>query len=391
MATGESDMDGCSYPGTGEDRAVRRIALVLWKGDIGGAEVVSVGLARALRSLGTVATVVFIEGPEPLAGRLRQLDLPYRTVGLGRGRSVLHQPRRYARAVAAAGPDGALLVTCGYMGAALRLGGYRAPIVGVEHGDILYEERPPAVRWANRFSGALADDIEVGVSDFIHDRLVSGPHARDVRRIYNGIEVGEDDGGAVPARADGGPCALAFAGRLIDGKGLDHLLRALVAAGPGRFRLRVAGEGPARAGLEEQARRLGVDGEVEFTGLDHRMRDFWRACDVAVVPSAEFVEACPMTPLEAMAAGRPVVATINGGLPELVRDGVTGALVPPGDPAALAAALERYAADPGLRAAHGEAGRARVEERFSIARCARAYLDLFEALGERRARRPRVG
>lgn len=96
-----------------------------------------------------------------------------------------------------------------------------------------------------------------------------------------------------------------------------------------------------------------------------------------------------MTPLEAMASGKPIVATENGGLTEVVVDGVTGTLVPPGDPPALAGALERYAADASLWSRHGEGGRARVQEHFRIDRCAREYLDLFDELSDRRLSRTR--
>jgi glycosyltransferase involved in cell wall biosynthesis len=358
-----------------------RLALVLWKGDIGGAEVLSVTLAEQLRRRGVEATVVFIEGSEPLGSRLDELGLPHRTVGLRRGRHILRHPVRYAREVAQAGPDGALLVTCGYMGGALRLGGYRAPIVAVEHGDVLYEKRRRPLRWCARRAGAWADDVEVGVSEFIVGWLTAEPHAKEVRCIYNGIDL-EVPGtpAAQPGESGGRPdrCALAFAGRLVFGKGADYLLQALAAtATSAQTPLTIAGEGPERARLESLARELGLANSVTFAGLAHEMPRFWRQCDVAVVPSAEFVEACPMVPLEAMAAGKPVVATENGGLPELVVDGETGTLVPPEDPAALARAIDRYATDGELRRRHGDSGRRRALEMFGIGRCADEYLELF--------------
>lgn len=372
-----------------------RLALVLWKGDIGGAEVLSVTLAEQMRRLGVEATVVFIEGSQPLGGRLDELGLPYCSIGLRRGREILRHPIRYASKVAQVGPDGALLVTCGYMGAALRLGGYKGPIVAVEHGDVLYEERQRPLRWCARRAGALADDVEVGVSDFIVGCLTAEPHAKKVRRIYNGIDPSVhlrslDDPDA--SRHVEGLCAIAFAGRLVFGKGTDYLLEALARTGnPARFPLTIAGDGPERPRLESLARRLGLSDSVIFAGLSHQMEKFWRECDLAVVPSAEFIEACPMTPLEAMAAGKPVVATENGGLPELVVNGETGTLVPPGDVAALAEALERYAADDELRTAHGVAGRARVLEMFEIERCAQEYLKLFQGLAKHRRSRGRLG
>lgn len=364
-----------------------RLALVLWKGDIGGAEVLSVSLAEQFRRRGVEATVVFIEGPEPLGGRLDELGLPYRSIGLQRGRHVLRHPYRYAREVAEAGPDGALLVTCGYMGAALRAGGYKAPIVAVEHGDVLYEKRRRPLRWCARRAGAWADDVEVGVSEFIVGWLTADPHADDVRCIYNGIDLSlpapQPPSGRSAQASD--RCALAFAGRLVFGKGADYLLRAVAECRTSApMHLTLAGEGPEGPRLESLALELGLSDAVTFAGLAHEMPKFWQACDVAVVPSAEFVEACPMVPLEAMAAGKPVVATENGGLPELVVDGVTGTVVPPEDPSALARAIGRYASDRDLRQRHGSAGRARVMEKFSIERCAGEYLEIFRNLASRR-------
>jgi glycosyltransferase involved in cell wall biosynthesis len=349
--------------------------------------VLSASLAEQFRRQGVEATVVFIEGPTPLGNRLDELGLSHRSIGLQRGRHVLRHPSRYARAVAQAGPDGALLVTCGYMGAALRIGGYKAPIVAVEHGDVLYEKRRRPLRWCARRAGAWADDVEVGVSEFIVGWLNADPHAEDVRCIYNGIDlnvpVPHAQAGRSAQISDG--CALAFAGRLVFGKGADYLLQALAdCRASAQVDLTIAGDGPEGPRLEALARELGLSDAVTFAGLAHEMARFWQACDVAVVPSAEFIEACPMVPLEAMAAGKPVVATDNGGLPELVVDGVTGTVVPPGDPSALARAIERYAGDRELRQRHGAAGRARVAERFSIERCAGEYLEIFRDLSSSR-------
>jgi glycosyltransferase involved in cell wall biosynthesis len=210
------------------------------------------------------------------------------------------------------------------------------------------------------------------------------PHAEALRQIYNGIdpdrftprdELSADD----PERED---CVVAFAARLIPGKGADHLIEAFArVTSTGRARLVIAGDGPERTRLEALARTVGGERSVEFAGLVHDMPGFWCAADVVVIPSAEFIEACGMTTLEAMAAGKPVVATRNGGLPELVVDGETGKLVAPADIDMLAAALDSYIDDRALRLAHGASGRVRVCERFHIATCAEAYLELFAEAG----------
>ena len=100
-----------------------------------------------------------------------------------------------------------------------------------------------------------------------------------------------------------------------------------------------------------------------------------------VLPS--IAEGMSNTLLEAMAAGRPVVATSVGGNPELVEDGVTGTLVPARHPAALTKAIDGYLGDAGLRTAHGEAARARAVMEFGLASMASRYRNLYRALAAR--------
>lgn len=140
---------------------------------------------------------------------------------------------------------------------------------------------------------------------------------------------------------------LAFAGRLGPQKALGVALEA-VAAVPG-VTLAVAGDGPERARLEARARELGLEDRVRFLGgvpRDAVLRLFG-AADASVLSSAW--ENFPHTVVEALAVGCPVIATAVGGVPEVVRDGVNGLLVPPGDPVALAAAISRLLSDPELR------------------------------------------
>jgi glycosyltransferase involved in cell wall biosynthesis len=371
-----------------ENAGTRRLALVLWNGDVGGAEVVSLSLAGHMRRLGVEVTLVFIEQPMPLAARLGEAGVPYVSLGFARGREVLRHPRRYAAEIARVGPDGALLIECGFMGSALRAGGYGAPIAAVEHGSILEASnyrRLAGLPWhLARMSGAWADDVEIAVSDFVMSRMLAHPHADSVKRIYNGIEPARFSGVRTPTdQAQNGDCRVAFAGRLIHGKGADYLIEAVARLqATHSVSLSIAGEGPERTRLESLANRSGAGAAVRFLGLTHDMPAFWQAANVAVIPSAEFTEACPMTPLEAMAAGKPVIATRNGGLPEIVLGGETGQLVEPASADALAHALALYADSTELRRSHGAAGQARVSEDFHIAGCAQAYLDLFSALAE---------
>jgi glycosyltransferase involved in cell wall biosynthesis len=146
---------------------------------------------------------------------------------------------------------------------------------------------------------------------------------------------------------------LAFAGRLGIQKSLGVALEAL--ASVPEVTLAVAGDGPERVGLERRAGELGLDGRVRFLGRvsrDEVLRLF-RAADASLLSSSW--ENFPHAVLEALAVGSPVLATAVGGVPEVVRDGVNGLLVPPGDAPALAAAIRRFFADPELRRRLGAA------------------------------------
>ena len=151
----------------------------------------------------------------------------------------------------------------------------------------------------------------------------------------------------LPEWAPGERPTLAFAGRLTAPKDLGVALAA-VAACDG-VTLRLAGEGDERAALEARAAELGLDSRVEFLGALGRdeVLALFRAADAAILSSAW--ENFPHTVVEALAVGTPVIATAVGGVPEVVTDGENGLLVPPGDPAALAAAIRRFFAEPELR------------------------------------------
>ena len=176
-------------------------------------------------------------------------------------------------------------------------------------------------------------------------------------------------------------------GRLQDVKDQASLIEAfalLVASKPeGRARLRLAvvGDGPLRDRLAQKAQALGVADLVWFPGARNDIPELMRSFDLFALSS--IAEGTPVTLLEAMACGLPVVATAVGGIPEVVQDGVNGALVPASDPQALAAALGLYAADPDRVAAHGAAARTNIERHYSVAAMVGAYTALYDRLGKR--------
>lgn len=194
-----------------------------------------------------------------------------------------------------------------------------------------------------------------------------------IRVIPNGIDIP-----AAPADVERAPPVGVMVANLIAYKGHADLLRALGSmADPPRMRL--LGDGPERPALERLTTELDLAGTVVFEGFRLRPEEVVTASQFAVLTSHE--EGFPNAVLEAMAAGLPVVATAVGGVPELV-DRSTGILVPPRSPEALAAAIEKVAADPDLRRTLGAAARTHVEA-FSWPRCVDAHVALYRSAGAR--------
>jgi glycosyltransferase involved in cell wall biosynthesis len=169
-------------------------------------------------------------------------------------------------------------------------------------------------------------------------------------------------------------------GRLVEKKGLDDALAvaALLAQKDVRFRFRVVGEGPLRGALESQARALGLDSRVSFTGALPREAVFreMALCDVFFLPSRVASsgdrEGTPTVLIEAGALGIPCVATRHAGTPEIVLDERTGLLADERDLRGLAERLERLARNAALRRELGEAARRHIEAEFELgSQCAR--------------------
>jgi len=169
------------------------------------------------------------------------------------------------------------------------------------------------------------------------------------------------------------------AGRFSPEKGFGVLVEAAAticadpAAGVVMF-----GEGALRADLEQRIAELGLSGRVVLPGFRTDLDSLIGGADVVVLPS--YTEGLPNVALEASAAGVPVVATAVGGTPEAVADGVSGFLVPPGQPAAIANKVVELLRDPALRARFGAAGRDRMHEQFTFQAQAAAYFKLLNTL-----------
>jgi glycosyltransferase involved in cell wall biosynthesis len=199
------------------------------------------------------------------------------------------------------------------------------------------------------------------------DRFRLGPPGADARSA-----VGLDPGRPV----------IGTVGRLEDRKGHEQLLAALqalhVGANGQRPQALIVGDGPLRDKLAAQARTLGVADDVRFTGTVADVRPLLAAMDVFVLPS--WAEGMSNALMEAMAAARPVVATAVGGNTEVVSDGSTGVLVPPGDPAAIASAVNALLHEPDRASRLAASARTFVSDRFG----ARARVAELERLYEER-------
>jgi rhamnosyl/mannosyltransferase len=193
-----------------------------------------------------------------------------------------------------------------------------------------------------------------------------------------------------PSRtSDGTALRILFVGRLVYYKGLDVLLHAVARVTEEPTLLSIVGAGPLRAELEELASALGVQHRVEFLGAvdDVALRDLYQVHDVFVMPSGSRAETFGIAMCEAMAHGLCAISTSVGTGTDWVNlDGVTGLVVPPADPEALAAALRRLARDTELRARFAHAAQQRVRREFSFERHVDGLVEVYNAVaGSRRA------
>jgi len=140
----------------------------------------------------------------------------------------------------------------------------------------------------------------------------------------------------------------------------------------------MVGDGPERRQVEQRAHDLGIMRDTLFLGYQEDVAQFYAAFDAMILPSGN--EGTPVSAMESLAAGRPVVATRVGGVPDVVRDGEDGFLVELGDVEELADALARLAEDPELRVRMGEAGRARVLPRYAVKRLVEDVDRLYRSL-----------
>jgi glycosyltransferase involved in cell wall biosynthesis len=356
-----------------------RVLVVVTLAETGGAQAYVAALAEALR--GSFEVVVAAHGDGPLrpavqnAGAdfvaVRQLRRPVRP-----GRDLL-AVLELVRLIRRLRPE-VVHANSSKAGVVGRLAAFlaRVPVrVFTVHGWAFSAHSgfaACAYRLAERAMGGLTT-LTICVAE---SERRAGLRARTCRPGRTVVIRNATRGGPRAAPCDGGgPARLIDVGRLKRPKDPLTLVRAVALLEPGSCSALLVGDGPERRRVEAEARRLGVAGAVRLAGERRDVRELLAGADVFVLASQS--EGLPMSILEAMAAGLPVVASSVGGVAELVEHRVSGLLVPPGDPPALARALGELIRDPALRSSYGEAGRRRTEEMFGFEAFRRSHLHAY--------------
>jgi glycosyltransferase involved in cell wall biosynthesis len=329
----------------------------------GGAEIMLLHHAAELQRRGHECVFVGpAEGEGWLRARMRELGLTTEVVGFHRSldplavRDLVRILRRHRIEVVHSHEF--MMAVCGAAATTL----LRVPHVITMHGGRYYQERRQrriALRWAARRSPGV-----VAVSESARQEMASTlriPSA-EVHVIRNGVPAREGDRtGARDSLGLTEDTLLVLAiGSLYPVKGHIVLLRAFARLRETRPGLdavvAIAGKGGEEAALREYASRVGIEERVRFLGFRADVPDLLAAADVFVMPSR--MEGHPLALIEAMFAGRAIVASRVGGIPEILEDGETGIMVEADDPEALASALAELADSPATRVALGKAARA---------------------------------
>jgi glycosyltransferase involved in cell wall biosynthesis len=371
----------------GVTRPLRILVVAKGLGRGGTERLLTSGLAHldATRFQAEVAYV--LPWKDALVAEVRARDVPVHCLGAGRA-GRLAWPWRLLRLVA----HGHFDIVHTHMPApavvariACMLGG--PAVVHTEHN--VWERYRPATRWANaatyhRNAAVLA--VSKGVAESIRLRRRRPRAAPAVEVLIHGIDDATVRRGAA-ARANGrrllglddGGLVIGTVGNFTAKKDQRALLDAtelLVHRYPG-IRLVIVGSGPLEDSLRGHADRLGLGGTVVWTGSRDDVPDLLPALDVFVLSSRH--EGLSIALIEALAAGVPCVATDVGGIPEVVEDEVQGILVPPGQPRALAAAIDRLLADPALRQRLGEQAILRAG-RFQLSTAVNRLQEVYESV-----------
>jgi glycosyltransferase involved in cell wall biosynthesis len=364
------------------------IAEMLESDGPGGAELVELRLAQALRDRGHVIVPV---GPAAgcgwLAGQFRDAGFDPQTFTLRRPLDwrCLHGMIELLRAQRVDLVHSHEFTMAVYGAAAARWLGI--PHIITMHGGQYVTakwRRQVLLRWAFRSSAAT---VAVSQDTKRHLEKELGLGETVLRVVPNGVPARPGNRSAMRA-ALGIPddhVLLLAVGSLVPRKGHAVLIEALSTIGAGSWMLAIAGGGAERERLEALAVSTGLSAHVKILGHREDVPDLLAATDVFVMPS--LWEGLPLALLEAMLAGKPVIASRTSGIPEAVTEGVDGILTTPGDVPELANALRDVLTDAARRAAFGAAARARATAAFTLDAMTDGYEAVFrEALGRANGR-----
>jgi len=354
-----------------------RVVLMANSVMMGGVEEHVRQIAAGLQERGAHVIVVMPEGAaiDPLAVSIRaagasvvRLTLAWQTHRFGSVRRFF----RLVRLLRSWRPDACHVHLIGYTGGRwIILAARLARVPSIACTMHITPSAPQS--WRVRLDRAVLGcwiDRYIAVSEVCRRRLVAylGLPAAKFDVVPNAVDLARFAGSPEPdrqqVRAEHGiPAQAAVVGvlaRLSEQKGLAHLLDAMPAilAEHPETHLLIVGDGPLRDDLTAQAAALGVAPSVHFAGYRTNTTAYLRAMDVFALPS--LYEGLPLSVLEAMAAGLPVVATRVGGMPEAVEEGRTAILVPPADPGALARAVNAILGDQSRAETMAQAGRLRA-------------------------------
>ncbi|MCB8981516.1 MAG: glycosyltransferase [Ardenticatenaceae bacterium] len=263
------------------------------------------------------------------------------------------------------------------------LGGQR-PYLITYHSDVVKQQR--ILRFYNPLLQRVlrgAAGILVASPNYVQSSPYLRPLAAKCTIVPFAVDV-DRFAGAEPLFAPDGRFTLLFMGRHRYYKGGDDLLRA-IAQLPAKLPLRVlfGGDGPLRGEWEQLSRSLGLADKVQFVGnlSEADLPKFYASGDLFVLPANSRAEAFGKVLQEAMAAGLPCLTTELGtGTSFVVQDGVTGVVVPPQQPEALAAVIQQLASQPTLCQQMGQAGQARARQEFSLAQMVERVLEVYTAV-----------
>lgn len=249
------------------------------------------------------------------------------------------------------------------------------------HANDIFRDEPPE-RLAQMFAAAT---VVVTVSDFsVHFLRDHYPASRGkFCRVYNGIETGRFPEATFPD----GPPEILSVGRYIEKKGFADLIDACARMADTDFVCRIVGHGPLADELQARADRLGIGDRVTLTGpkTESEICSLLASARVFVLPcvnaSDGAVDNLPTVIMEAMAAGVPVVSTAVAGVPEMVRDGETGFVVPEKNPDGLARSINLLLGDKNLARRMGQEGRAHCADRFDSRQTTASLLEVFRTHG----------